>query len=41
MDDSDYVRDGWDKRGARSRLDRRRTLKESVAGGAAVAEAPE
>ncbi|HZQ73376.1 MAG TPA: DUF444 family protein [Burkholderiales bacterium] len=26
----DYVREGWDKRGARSRLDRRRTLKEAV-----------
>ena len=25
-----YVREGWDKRGARSRLDRRRTLKEAV-----------
>jgi uncharacterized sporulation protein YeaH/YhbH (DUF444 family) len=30
MDEPDYVREGWDKRGARSRLDRRRTLKESV-----------
>ncbi len=30
MDDPDYAREGWDKRGARSRLDRRRTLKESV-----------
>ena len=30
MDDPDYVREGWDKRGARSRLDRRRTLKESI-----------
>jgi len=26
----DYVREGYDKRGARSRLDRRRTLKEAV-----------
>ncbi|MGE3296691.1 MAG: DUF444 family protein [Porticoccaceae bacterium] len=25
-----YVREGWDKRGARARLDRRRTLKEAV-----------
>ncbi len=25
-----YIREGWDKRGARSRLDRRRTLKEAV-----------
>jgi uncharacterized sporulation protein YeaH/YhbH (DUF444 family) len=30
MDEPDYVREGWDKRGARSRLDRRRTLKESI-----------
>ncbi|HEY6822744.1 MAG TPA: DUF444 family protein [Burkholderiales bacterium] len=30
MDEPDYVREGWDKRGARSRLDRRRTLKEAV-----------
>jgi hypothetical protein len=30
MDEPDYVREGWDKRGARSRLDRRRTLKEAI-----------
>ncbi|TAK85135.1 MAG: DUF444 family protein [Betaproteobacteria bacterium] len=30
MDEPDYVREGWDKRGARSRLDRRRTMKEAV-----------
>ena len=30
MDEPDYVREGWDKRGARSRLDRRRTVKEAV-----------
>lgn len=30
MDEPDFVREGWNKRGARSRLDRRRTLKESV-----------
>ncbi|HEY1291176.1 MAG TPA: DUF444 family protein [Burkholderiales bacterium] len=30
MDEPDYVREGWDRRGARSRLDRRRTLKEAV-----------
>lgn len=42
MDEPDYVREGWDKRGARSRLDRRRTLKESIkrksvhSGGAAI-----
>ena len=30
MDEPEYVREGWDKRGARSRLDRRRTLKEAV-----------
>jgi len=30
LDEADYVREGWDKRGARSRLDRRRTMKEAV-----------
>jgi uncharacterized sporulation protein YeaH/YhbH (DUF444 family) len=30
LDQPDYVREGWDKRGARSRLDRRRTLKEAI-----------
>ena len=30
MDEPDYVREGWDKRGARSRLDRRKTLKEAM-----------
>jgi uncharacterized protein len=30
MVEPDYVREGWDKRGARARLDRRRTLKEAV-----------
>lgn len=30
MDDDEYVREGWDKRGARARLDRRRTVKEAV-----------
>ena len=30
MDDPDYVREGWDRHGARSRLDRRRTIKEAV-----------
>jgi uncharacterized protein len=30
LDEADYIREGWDKRGARSRLDRRRTLKEAV-----------
>ena len=30
VDDPDLVREGWDKRGARSRLDRRRTIKEAV-----------
>ena len=29
-DDSDWVREGWDRRGARSRLDRRRSFKELV-----------
>jgi sporulation protein YhbH len=30
MNEPDYVREGWDKRGARSRLDRRRTIKEAI-----------
>jgi uncharacterized sporulation protein YeaH/YhbH (DUF444 family) len=30
MDEPDFVREGWNKRGARSRLDRRRTMKEAV-----------
>ena len=29
-DDSDWVREGWDRRGARSRLDRRRSFKELI-----------
>lgn len=30
VDDAELVREGWDRRGARSRLDRRRTVKEAV-----------
>jgi hypothetical protein len=30
VEEDAYVREGWDKRGARSRLDRRRTLREAV-----------
>jgi sporulation protein YhbH len=30
FDDPEFVREGWDKRGPRSRLDRRRTVKEAV-----------
>ena len=30
QDDVDYVREGWDKRGVRSRLDRRRTVKQAI-----------
>lgn len=30
VDVEEYVREGWDKRGARSRLDRRRTMKEAI-----------
>lgn len=29
-EESDYVREGWDRRGARSRLDRRRSFRESI-----------
>jgi len=30
IDELELVREGWDKRGARSRLDRRRTVKEAI-----------
>jgi sporulation protein YhbH len=30
VEDQEYVREGWDKHGARARLDRRRTIKEAV-----------
>jgi uncharacterized protein len=30
MTDDEYVREGWDRHGARARLDRRRTVKEAV-----------
>jgi len=30
IEDSEYIREGWDKRGARSRLDRRRTVREAL-----------
>ena len=30
MEEDEYIREGWDRRGARSRLDRRRSLKESI-----------
>jgi uncharacterized protein len=30
IDEAELVRTGWDKRGARSRLDRRRTIKEAI-----------
>lgn len=30
IDEMELVREGWDKRGARSRLDRRRTIKEAI-----------
>lgn len=30
IEEDSYVREGWDKRGARSRLDRRRTMKEAL-----------
>jgi uncharacterized sporulation protein YeaH/YhbH (DUF444 family) len=41
LDETDYVREGWDKRGARSRLDRRRTMKEAVKRRAIQGAAPE
>jgi uncharacterized sporulation protein YeaH/YhbH (DUF444 family) len=30
VEQSDWIREGWDKRGAQSRLDRRRSLKEAI-----------
>lgn len=30
IEDDEYVREGWDKHGARARLDRRRTVKEAI-----------
>ncbi|MES2564707.1 MAG: DUF444 family protein [Pseudomonadota bacterium] len=30
QEDQEYVREGWDKRGVRSRLDRRRTVKQAI-----------
>jgi uncharacterized sporulation protein YeaH/YhbH (DUF444 family) len=38
--DDEWTREGWDRRGARSRLDRRRSLKESVKRQAVQREAP-
>ena len=29
-EEADWAREGWDKRGARSRLDRRRSMRESI-----------
>jgi uncharacterized sporulation protein YeaH/YhbH (DUF444 family) len=39
-EETDWVREGWDKRGARSRLDRRRSLRESVKRRAVQGESP-
>src|SRR5579885_811806 len=39
-EESDWVREGWDRRGARSRLDRRRSFKEMVKRRANPAAAP-
>jgi uncharacterized sporulation protein YeaH/YhbH (DUF444 family) len=38
--ESDWVREGWDRRGARSRLDRRRSLRESIKRRAVQADSP-
>ncbi|SEN81031.1 hypothetical protein SAMN05428959_103234 [Duganella sp. CF517] len=40
LDEPEYVREGWDKRGARSRLDRRRTVKEAIKRRAVQAQPP-
>jgi len=38
--DDDWTREGWDRRGARSRLDRRRSLKESLKRQAVTQDSP-
>jgi len=38
--DDDYVREGWNRRGARSRLDRRRSMKEAIKRRAVDANGP-
>ena len=40
IEQDDYTREGWDRRGARSRLDRRRSLKESIKRRAVQKEGP-
>lgn len=40
IEEEDYQREGWDKRGARSRLDRRRSLKEAIKRRAVDPEGP-
>ncbi len=40
MEDDEYTREGWDRRGARSRLDKRRSLKESIKRRAVQAKGP-
>ena len=40
VDVDEYVREGWDKRGARSRLDRRRTMKEAIKRRTALPDTP-
>lgn len=40
VQNDDYTREGWSKRGVRSRLDRRRSLKESIKRRAVQQEAP-
>lgn len=40
LTDDEYAREGWDRRGARSRLDRRRSLKEAIKRRAVQSEGP-
>jgi sporulation protein YhbH len=40
IEQDDYTREGWDRRGARSRLDRRRSMKESIKRRAVQSEGP-
>lgn len=40
LEDDDYTREGWDRRGVRSRLDRRRSVKEAIKRRAIQPEGP-
>lgn len=40
VEEDDYIRSGWDRRGARARLDRRRSLKEAIKRRSVASEGP-